>query len=794
MKISYQWLKELTGLDWSPEEMGDRLTLCGLACEYIEPTAECLDKVIVGEVTDLQPVEGADKIQKATVNLGSESLQLICGAPNVAVGQKVPVATIGATMANGMEVKKVRIRGVESSGMICSQAELGVSTESAGIWVLPDDLKIGSPVAEALDFHDYMMTFEITPNRPDSLSAIGIARDLAALASIRVRRPEIKLDEAGERAGDVVSVKIDDFDGCPRYAARVIKGITIKKSPWWMQKKLLAAGIRPINNIVDITNFVMLECGHPMHAFDLQRFGSSEVVVRFAKDGEKFTTLDEKVHTLNTEVLLITNGKEAVAAGGVMGGLNSEVEEGTRDILLEAAYFDPSTVRRSRRHLGLNTESSYRFERGADPNGIEYALDRAAQLMAELAGGAVLSGIIDAYPKRITPRRVALRPERCNAILGTDLSSGKMTQILSDIEFDVSGSNPIETLVPTFRPDIEREIDLIEEIGRIVGYDNIPDAQTNIGPLYTPVPFENKFQWESRSILTGAGFDEIMLHGLTDRKLAELVEPDIEPLGVTNPVTEDLDIMRSALLESALTVVQHNIAHRNLNLRLFELGKVYFPPNEKDEWIEQYRLLLLVTGSTDHTWRDKPRPLDFYDVTGALEQLTDHFRWPKFDYVADRVGWLDSETSFGVKLNGETIGYAGRAADKLLKQIDLKQPMYVAEIKLEPLMKAADRKIEYQPIPVYPAAPRDLAMIVDSGVMVGDIIAEVRKAAGPLAESIDIFDIYTGKQIPSGKKSVAIAINYRSEKGSVSSEEVDKRQQAVISSLKKNFNADIRDK
>ena len=794
MKISYQWLKELTGLDWSAQEMADRLTLCGLACEYLEPTAAYLDKVIVGEVTALQPVEGADKIQKATVDLGSSAVQLICGAPNVAVGQKVAVATLGARMASGMEIKKVKIRGVESSGMICSQAELGISTEASGIWVLPPELTVGRPVAEALDFDDYMMTFEITPNRPDSLSAIGISRDLAALASIKVKRPNVRLSEKEEKAGSLVSVRIDDPDGCPRYAARVIKGVTIKKSPWWMQKKLLTAGIRPINNIVDITNFVMLECGHPMHAFDLDRFGSNEVVVRFAKNNETFRTLDGKEHILTPEVLLITNGKQAVASGGVMGGLNSEVEETTANILLEAAYFDPSTIRRSRRHLGLNTESSYRFERGADPNGIEYALDRAASLMAELAGGAVLSGIVDAYPKRITPQRVELRPDRCNAILGTDLSVDKMKQILTDLEFAVSGSDPIEAIVPTFRPDIEREIDLIEEVGRIIGYDNVPSSQVNIGPLYTPVPFEDQFQWESRSILTGAGFDEILLHGLTDDKLARLVEPEITPLKVTNPTTEDLNVMRTALLESALTVVGHNAAHRNLDLRLFELGKVFFPPNEKDEWIEEARLLLLVTGSTEHTWRDRPRPLDFYDIVGAFEHLTAHFRWPSPEFVADRVGWLDGDASFAVKMNGEVIGHAGRAADALHKQIDLKQPMFVAELSLAPLMRAANRQIEYRSLPVYPAAPRDLAMIVDNSVRVGEIVTEVKKAAGPLAESVDIFDIYTGKQIPSGKKSVAIAINYRSEKGSVSSEEVDKQQQAVINSLKKHFNADIRDK
>ncbi|NOY88247.1 MAG: phenylalanine--tRNA ligase subunit beta, partial [FCB group bacterium] len=426
MDISYQWLKELTGLDWSPEEMADRLTLCGTACEYIEPTSKYLDKVIVGEVVDLKPVPNASQIKLATVNLGKEIMDVVCGAPNVAVGQKVPVALEGAKLAGGIVIKKVKIRGVESRAMICSEKELGISDDHSGIMVLDNDASIGTPLVEYLDYDDYILTFELTPNRADSMSAIGIARDLAALASVKVKKPVFELKESSEKASDYIKVSIDDSVGCPRYAARIIKKVKMAPSPWWIKKKLLTAGIRPISNIVDITNLVMLETGHPLHAFDLDLFGSDEVVVRRARDKEKFVTLDGIEHELTEEILLITNGKQGVAAAGVMGGFNSEVKENTTNILLEAAYFNPAVIRKSRKKLGLVTESSSRFEKGTDPNGIPYVIDRAAYLFSEICGGEVLNGIVDCYPQAINPQKIKFRPKRCNKTLGTDFKTERM--------------------------------------------------------------------------------------------------------------------------------------------------------------------------------------------------------------------------------------------------------------------------------------------------------------------------------------------------------------------------------
>jgi phenylalanyl-tRNA synthetase beta chain len=794
MKISYLWLKELTGLDWSPHDMADRLTLCGTACEDIESTAKYLNNVIVGQVVDLQPVEGASKIRKATVDTDREKLSIICGAPNVAVGQKVPVALIGAKLSGDMEIKKVKIRGVESSGMICSEAELGISTDHSGIMVLDPSAALGTPLTAHLDYDDYIMTFELTPNRGDSMSAIGIARDLAALASIKLKRPEIAIRESNEQASRYIEVKIDDPMGCPRYAARIIRNVKIGPSPWWMKKKLLTAGIRPINNVVDVTNLVMLECGSPLHAFDLELFGSHEVVVRRSRPKEKFVTLDEKEHELSSQVLLITNGKTGVAAAGVMGGLLSGVRETTSTLLLEAAYFNPSVIRKSRRELELVTESSSRFERGVDPNGIPYAMNRAAYLFQEICGGEVLAGAVDCYPKKIEPRQIALRPERCNAILGGSLSVERMKQILTDLEFCVADGEALSVQAPTFRSDIEKEIDLIEEVGRIEGYDRLPDSTENIGPLFTPVHLVDWFEDELRSVLTAAGFDEILGHGLADSRLCAALHPDLPQVRIVNPISDDLTIMRNSLASTALTVVSHNLAQRNLNLRLFEIGKAYFPPGQGSDWREEDRLSIVVTGATETTWRDRPRPLDFYDLSGALDTLRKHFHWPLLTFESSAISYLEKAAGFSLSVDGSTVGSMGRVSAEVAKRFDIKQPVWVAEISLEHFIALGRPTATYEALPVYPSAPRDLAVVVDAAIAVGRIVDTVKSVAGSLAESVEIFDLYAGKQIGEGKKSVGIAITYRSHERSLSSEEVDAVQQNIKAALKQSFNAEIRDR
>ena len=794
MKISYQWILKLSGLDWPVKEMADRLTNCGTAVEEIEPTDQYMEKVVVGAVIDLKSIKGADKIKLATVDVGSETMDLICGAPNVAVGQKVPVALLGAKLTGDFVLKKAKIRGVESCGMICSERELGISDDHSGIMVFDSDAPVGTPLADYLDFHDHQLTFELTPNRPDSMSAIGIARDAAALAGVSVRRPELDVVESSEKASDYVSVRVDDSDVCPRYAARIIKNVKICSSPWWIQKKLLVSGIRPINNIVDITNYVLLETGHPLHAFDYDRFGSKEVIVRRATKGEKFTTLDGKGHDLIPDVLLITNGKSGVAAAGVMGGLDSEVENTTANILLESAYFAPSIIRKSRKYLGFVTESSTRFEKGADPNGVVFAIDRAASLMHELCGGEVLSGIVDCYPNEIKPVTISFRPTRCNAILGTNLTTDRMKEILSSLEMEVTGEDKLIVKVPTFRPDIEREIDLIEEVARMEGWANIPDAIANVGPLFTPIHRCDSFTEETRTVLTGAGFDEIVNHGLVNSKFAKEVNPDLDQVRIVNPSSSDLDAMRNSLSLSTLVVVEHNISHRNTDLHLFEIGTAYFPPDNHHDWREDQRIALAVTGNTPNGWRRTPRPLDFYDLTGAIEHLVAHFHWPAFEYVTGEISYLEPALSFDIRIKGQVIGSIGQVAPKIARLAEIKQPVYMAEFSTTSLLEMNVPIPSFKPLPQFPAAPRDMAFVVDADVLAGDLLTAIRKAAGPLAEEVNIFDLYTGKQIEKGRKSIAVAITYRSSDRSLSGEEVDVVQDNVAVVLKKKFNAEIRDK
>ncbi|MDX9858188.1 MAG: phenylalanine--tRNA ligase subunit beta [candidate division Zixibacteria bacterium] len=794
MKISYRWLLELTGLDWPVEQVADRLTLCGTACEDITPTARFMKGVVVGEVLDVQAVPGADKIRRATVTTGKETLSLVCGAPNVAVGQKVPVATLGAELSGGLVIKKATIRGIESSAMICSQAELGISDDHSGIWVLEPDLAVGRPLAEALDFDDYTLDFELTPNRADSMSAIGIARDLAALAGVKIKYPTFEIREGGGKSSDYIGVQIDAPDACGRFTARIIQGVTVGPSPWWMQKRLIAAGMRPISNIVDITNFVMLETGNPMHAFDYDRFGSKTVVVRRARDGESFVTLDGKKHELISDNLMITNGSESTGVGGVMGGLNSEVSDDTSTIMLEVAYFEPSIIRRSRRHLGLVTEASQRFEKGVDPNNVIYAGNRAAYLFQELCGGKVLGGVVDSYPRPVAPVEVTLRPSRCRQITGADFSTKRMKEILTHLEIEVTGDEPITATVPTFRHDITREIDLIEEIARIEGYNAIPDAVTNIGPLFTPTHAGDRFVEEIRGLMTGAGFDEMIGHGLADSKAAARLHPDIPQLRIINPVSEDLDIMRNSLMLSALPVAAHNIAHRNVDLQMFEIGKAYFPPDGSGRWVEAERLCLMVTGQTPGNWRAKARPYDFYDLTGALETLGRHFRWPAISYRPVEKSYFETGHGFAVTVGKVEAGEVGALSDAVTRYFDVKQRVFLAELDLAALLSVSGGQATFEPLPTFPAAPRDIAMIVDEGVQVGRIVGEIKAVAGDLAESVELFDLYTGKQIPAGKKSIAIALVYRLRDRSLSSEEVESRQQAVIAALKQKFNAEIRDK
>ncbi|MBN2227782.1 MAG: phenylalanine--tRNA ligase subunit beta [candidate division Zixibacteria bacterium] len=787
MQVPYSWIKELVDVDWEPQALADRLTIAGEETEIEEPFAGQFEHILVGHVAELEKIENSDHLKKAMVDTGNGLVPVVCGAPNVAPGQKVVFAEVGAVLHGGMEIKPVKLRGVQSQGMICSERELGLTDDHSGIIVLDPDAPVGTPILAYLGLKDHIIKLDLTPNRSDLLSVFGVARDIACLCGKKVRRPVYKLTESKEKAAELATVSIDDPDACPRYAARMIKNIKIGPSPWWIKKKLIMSGMRPISNVVDITNLVMLETGHPLHAFDFDKLERKEILVRRAKDGELFTTLDGVEHRLTPEVLMITDGNKGIAAAGVMGGLDSEVTDATTTVLLEAAYFNPVTIRRGRLHLGMTSESSVRFEKGADPNMVPNAADRAAFLLQKYAGGEVLKGLIDCYPKKIKPLKVQFRPERANAILGTKLTPKRMHTILKGLDFGLTETKTPKVEVPTFRPDVTREIDLIEEIARIEGLDNIPTSDRNIGPLLTKAREDDLFRDRVRATLTAQGYDEIYGVGLADAPLMKLLTGDQPQLEILNPIAEDLAIMQNDIIYALMKAVGHNLAHRNLNLRLFEVGKAFSPENEF------MQIGLAVTGKTDDHWYDKGREFEFYDVKGAIDALCASSRIPELTYATEAHLPFVPECSFTLKLGDHKVGRAGRMHDKTAKRFDIKQPVFIAVLDFAAMFAVRVPLEAYKPLPRFPAAPRDLAVIVDETVRVGDMLDTIRELGGTWLEQLDVFDLYRGKQIGENKKSLAFAMVYRSAERSLENEEVNGVQEKIADELKKRFNAEIRE-
>jgi phenylalanyl-tRNA synthetase beta chain len=796
MQLPYSWILELVNVDWPAKELADRLTLCGTVANASPFLEEPLDNIVVGQILEIEPIKNTDHLKKAMVSTGSETFQVVCGAPNAAQGQKIIFAKIGAKLKGMGELKKAKLRGVESFGMICSERELGLTDDHSGIMTLDDDAELGMAADEYLGVKDYILKFDLTPNRSDSLSAIGIARDVACLAGKEIKQSKFELQEISEKSSDVVKISIADTSACPRYAARVIRGVRIGSSPWWIKRKLILSGIRPISNVVDITNLVMLETGQPLHAFDFRQFGRREVLVRRAKQGERFTTLDGKEHELTPEVLLITDGEKGVAAAGVMGGLNSEVSSDTADILLESANFDPITVRRSRMKLGISSESSTRFEKGADPNNVTFAMDRAAYLMQQYAGGEILSGIIDCYPEKINPITIDLRPSRVNAILGTDISKERMIIILKMLQFRVKDKETLEVTVPTFRPDIAREIDLIEEIARIEGYEQIPSADRNIGPLYTPLHPNDTFRQLIRTSMTAQGFDEIYSSTLADPKLLTKIEPEKAPIAIMNPIAADFAVLQSSCLYSLLKAISNNFAQRNTDLRIFEVGKAFLrnesatgdlSPVEVDE------IGIALSGKSDDQWFGKGRERDFYELKGAIDSFFEFARVPQCIYRPEKHPAFDDSLVFELIINEKRIGFAGLIKNEIVRAFDIKQTVYAAVLDFNIILNSRQPENYYVPLPKFPSAPRALAVIVDETINVADIISKIKEMGGELLEAVELFDLYRGKQVGEGKKSLAFSLVFRSKGRSLENEEVTEIYNNIIEYLKNNFKTEIRE-
>ena len=782
MQTSYKWLLEWVDFSFSPQELAEKLTGSGVAVESVEPLFPNLDGILVGKVELVEKHPEADRLTVCTVSLGSEKKQVVCGASNVLSGQKIAYAPVGSKLPNGAPIGLANIRGVESAGMICSEFELGLGADKDGIMVL-DSGVVGKKLSDELGLEDWKVSVDATPNRPDCLSVVGIAREIAALVGGKLKRPKDSFKEAAEPASHFVTVETAERELCPRYAARLVRKVKVGPSPFWLKKKLLAAGMRPINNVVDITNFVMLELGHPLHAFDFQRFGSKKVLVRRAREGEKLVTLDGVERTLVSEDLLITNGQTGTALAGVMGGYESEIHDSTSQVLLEAACFDPRTIRHTRKRLGLLTESALRFEKGTDINVLPLALDRSAQLLAELAGGEVLNGIVDAYPKPKEPLKLTLRPLRVSQVLGAEISSPEVMDYLSRLEMIVAPGKELTVTVPSFRVDIKEEADLIEEVARLYGYDRIPSVRRGGGPLTPGVSSFETAVARLQELLIGGGFTETVNSSFGNPKLFAKAGLAENFVALANPLSEEQSVLRPTLLVSLADTAGRNQAGGNLSVRLFELSKVFQPANPPEE---AWRLGLVVSSAAAPHWREKGRSADFYDLAGILEKLfAVFFRQPvTLSPKETRPTFFEQE--FELKVGGQVIGRTGELSHEWVKELHIKKPCFLAEIDWELFLKLAGAENNFVPFSRLPAVERDAALVAPPELLVGDLLDEIRRAKEPLLEKFELFDLYTGPQTGE-KKSLALSFRYRSAEKTLTDAEVDVVHEILVGRLVSRF-------
>ncbi len=792
MQISYNWLRELVDFSWDAHTLANKLTMIGTAVESVQPVSTNLENILVGKIVSAEPHPNAEALKVCKVELSKDVLMtVVCGAPNVKVGMKAPMALPGAVMSDGTRITSVEKYGIVSEGMLCSQAELGLSDDHSGIMELDATLKSGADLKTSLHLDDFSLSFDLTPNRPDSLCAIGIARDISALSGSPIKRPAIEIKEVADKASAQVDISIDDVVGCPRYAARVIRGVKIGRSPWWMQQRLLASGVRAINNVVDITNYVMLEYGHPLHAFDFANFAQPKVVVRRAAEGEIFRTLDGIERKLNGDVLLITDGVKPVAIAGIMGGEFSEVTEKTTDILLESAYFDPSVIRRGRKFLGLQSESQTRFERGADPNIVSAALDRAASLMERYAGGKVSTGIVDVYPQKINQVKLELRPSRVNEILATEMSAPKMIDILNSLEFKVLPGKNLTVEVPTFRPDVTREIDIIEEIARIYGYDKIPTRMIAGGKLLVSRHPRDVFSEKVRQILIGQGYFEVVTNSIVDPKLVKVLDKDARCVEILNPISEDLKWLRPSLVAGLLNVVYQNLSHQIRTIKVFELGNT-FAPIEGQLPRETHRIGLAISGADmGENWTFHPGEFTFFDIKGALESL-EELTDKKITLTPAPNSAYDPGCSFAISLDGQQVGVCGQVLPSILKLFNIKAEVLVAELDFEVLLANAKPVISYKPLPRFPSSERDIAVVVDELIPCDTLLETIGGAADKTLVDTLVFDLYRGKQVDKGKKSVAFRLVFRDESKTLTDADIERVFNKIVETLKSKHNATLR--
>ena len=800
MKVSLNWLKEYVDLSGIPvSEIIHNLTMSGLEVEEAINQNEIYKNFVVGFVKEKIKHPNADKLSVCKVSNGTEEMQVVCGAPNVEAGQKIVFAQIGAVVPNGnFKITKAKIRGKESFGMICSESELEISSNHEGIMVLSPELKEGTPISEALGMDDVLLEIAITPNRSDALSHFGVARDLSAIFERKFKLPKIKLIECENDIKEFASVEILDPINCPRYSAKVVKDVIVKESPGWLKKAVQKIGMRPINNIVDVTNYVMYETGQPLHAFDLKMLTGNKIVVQSTTEGSQFTTLDSKVRKLPANTLLICDAEKPVAVAGVMGGENSEVTADTKNILIESAYFNPSSIRRTAKALGLSTDASYRFERTTNAGGTIYAAERAAQLIAELSGGKVAQGTIDVYPEEVKQSLVSVRFARVEKILGYYVEPEKIRKIILALGFEITFENDeqISVRVPLFRPDVEREIDVIEEIARINGYDNIPTISSFSVPLGVKHD-ESSFYDKVRDTAVGLGFYEMINNPLQNEKTAALTGNQI---GVLNPQSLDMAYLRTSLIPGALMVAAKNFNVGEKNLALFEIGNVFNKISEETEiksfsdFREETKIIFLLSGKASLTeWHGSDKNYSFYNLKGLTNSFLNNFALDNvlndsYYHSGNRI----FDFIFAKEHDGNLIGKGGRINKEVLNYFNIQQEVFCFELDLNLLEKLSTHKNKYIPLLKYPKMMRDFAFIFDKEIEYKDVAEFIKKNGGSLLQSVRLFDLFESESLGVNKKSMAFELEYYNENRTLTDEEVEKDFNNLITLVSNKFNAKLR--
>ncbi|MGC6433179.1 MAG: phenylalanine--tRNA ligase subunit beta [Crocinitomicaceae bacterium] len=811
MKVAYNWLKQYIDTEISPNEISSILTDTGLeveSLEKIEAIKGGLEGVVIGEVLTCEPHPDADKLKITSVNIGKdEPLQIVCGAPNVAEGQKVIVATVGCTLYPNPEepfkIKRAKIRGIESSGMLCAEDELGLGESHEGIMVLDEAVEVGTNASEYFGLEsDYIFEIGLTPNRADAMGHIGVVRDLIAYLNVHKNKGlVIKTENLDDFKKDNNNLKIQidnqNEEDCLRYLGVTLTNVSITESPSWLKNRLLSIGLKPINNVVDITNYVMHELGTPLHAFDAEMIGEA-VVIRSARPGEKIITLDGIERSLTSNNLVISNGEDSLCIAGVLGDENSGVKSTTKNIFLESAYFNPVSIRKTAKQHGLNTDASFRFERGVDPSLTDYALKRAALLIKEIAGGEISMDIVESYPTKIENHSIVFHYDKCTQLIGVEIPKDQINEILENLDIkilsDINGTAKLE--VPAYRVDVTREADIIEEVLRIFGFNNVPlPKKLNTSIHNFPKPDLEKIQSTISELLVGKGYYEMLNNSLTNAQYSQKFKSKridaSKNVELLNPLSQELSVMRQSLIFNMLEVIRHNQNRQNADLKLFEFGKTYSYINQK--YIEEKKLIIAVTGKLEQEqWNNSPKTATFYTIKGLVNSILQRLG---LSNLLKENALVDGILADGVSLNiiKKSIGEMGWISNEMKKHFGIKNDVFIAELNYDTLIESLTfTKTKYTELPKTFAVRRDFSLLIDNKITFGEIEGLAKKANKNLLKEVGLFDVYQGDKLPEGKKSYAVSFFFQDEEQTLKDEQIDSIMSEIRDSLEKKLNAELR--